>query len=1527
MQKILRSILIVMVLSLAIAVLAGCQFGKPAACEHEIVTDAGVEATCTKTGLTEGSHCAKCGEVLVEQVETDLAPHTKEVIPGVKPTCTEGGKSDGEKCSDCKKVLKEQTDLPPLGHSGGKATCQQKATCETCNQPYGELAGHTEQLVPGTAATCTKAGLTDGKKCADCHVTLEEQKEIEAIGHKGGTATCKELAICETCQQPYGDLAAHTEKVVTGTAATCTTPGKKDGKVCSECGETLLAQEVIDAKGHTEVVDAAVQATCTKTGLTEGKHCSDCNDILVAQVETGKLPHTYSSDSDTICDKCGYERDCLHPEKETVTGYAATCTKAGLTDGEKCKSCGEILVAQQEISVLPHTEVIDNAVESTCTKTGLTEGKHCSVCSTVIVKQETTDKKAHTEQAIPAVAATCTKTGLTAGKKCSVCGEILVAQTTTDALGHTEKVIPGTAATCTKTGLTDGKQCSVCNVITVEQKVTEKAAHTEEIIPAVAATCTKTGLSEGKKCSVCGEILVAQAETPVAAHTEEIIAGKDATCSETGLTEGKQCSVCKTIIVEQTVIDKVAHTEETVAGKDATCSETGLTEGKKCSVCKTIIVEQTVIDKKAHTEETLAGTAATCTETGLTDGKKCTVCGETTLAQETIAALGHAWVQDSDKVRHCSVCNYSLSTLSGKLTTEHYDNLLSSIEVYVEDGGVKYTGTVESGKWSLEVPSDLFDITVVIHDTAGRFHDINMTYAMVDTNERAAEKLVPVMTKYDLWSEYNNTSVPEQNALILNSDGSYSIAKTESGLALNGNDWWGSITTGATFSGVSSNFWVIETEIVLDEGGAWSQWQAGLMVGEKEFIIIQDRDRQLAAWTEWNNAANASGGWTDLITDREASAAGISRFTNWASSGTPMKITAVRDDSVIYIFLKDRFIGKYDITDSVFPNINGSNTNHLGFMVKSGTQATFSNYWYELGEENVDAYLAGKKVSAPTVNVVDADGTTVDGANVQYYKEVLVSTDTSTDPYTETVEWQLATKDDMILGNNLKAVFAPIELTEGTCVYTGVSLNGVAGTLSDSSYTFYLTENNSFVLTAMLNVPVDSVITAEKLDGVRLTLTNTADASDIRTLVVTNSKFTVESVYVGTTFSVTAEVAGMQINLGDLTISGKTGSYDSTSSVTSGSNSADFGANSYVVSGSDMGVIRLDGISGTIPSGDVYVGAKIQISAEQLSALLNDSKEAVIGIELRVGDRDVENMLWINGGNIKVLCGDWSGSEKFITSGTLTDYGKALQGDGLYFVVRYASDTGMVWTYVGTSYSNLECLRDWGTGGSDNPGYRSFDAGSQITGISLGYVHCWTGNDAPYRADVTFSDVVVSGTLEGLNQTTLLDMEKATLKWQSTSNTIDGIGYQNAKGTLSYDETTDAGKYTFDSIATATNKVSGKSFVPYIQGFSITDISAYSKITMKVFIDPTTCSEGFALTVYPYNTTSSAQTVVAGEWVELTFNISDFTKAWDTSVNGYLATVNTAALTNLGLVFMVSDLDNMTIETGFTLYISDFIVK
>ena len=170
-------------------------------------------------------------------------------------------------------------------------------------------------------------------------------------------------------------------------------------------------------------------------------------------------------------------------------------------------------------TAIPHTEVVDKAVEPTCTETGLTEGKHCSVCSAVLVKQEVVKANGHTEVVDKAVEPTCTKTGLTEGKHCSVCSAVLVEQEVVPAKGHTEVVDKAVEPTCTETGLTEGKHCSVCNKVLVEQEGVPAKGHTEVIDKAVAPTCTKTGLTEGKHCSVCNAVLVEQEVVPALGFT------------------------------------------------------------------------------------------------------------------------------------------------------------------------------------------------------------------------------------------------------------------------------------------------------------------------------------------------------------------------------------------------------------------------------------------------------------------------------------------------------------------------------------------------------------------------------------------------------------------------------------------------------------------------------------------------------------------------------------------------------------------------------------------------------------------------------------------------------------------------------------------------------------------------------------------------------------------------------------------------------------------------------------------------
>ena len=324
-----------------------CGFVRDAECAHTNTTViAGKAPTCTESGLTDGSKCTKCGEILVEQEVIKANGHTEVIDKAVAPTCRETGLTEGKHCSVCNTVLVAQEVV--------------------------KANGHTEVIDKAVAPTCTETGLTEGKHCDVCNTVLVAQTEVPMIAH---TYDDKYDETCNECGFVRDAECAHTNTIIiTGKAPTCTESGLTDGSKCTKCGEVIVAQEVIKANGHTEVIDKAVVPTCTEAGLTEGKHCSVCNTVLIAQEVVKPNGHT------EVIDKA----------------VAPTCTETGLTEGKHCDICKEVLVKQNVVEALGHTEVIDAAVDPTCTETGLTEGKHCNVCGEIIVAQKTVEKLVHT---------------------------------------------------------------------------------------------------------------------------------------------------------------------------------------------------------------------------------------------------------------------------------------------------------------------------------------------------------------------------------------------------------------------------------------------------------------------------------------------------------------------------------------------------------------------------------------------------------------------------------------------------------------------------------------------------------------------------------------------------------------------------------------------------------------------------------------------------------------------------------------------------------------------------------------------------------------------------------------------------------------------------------------------------------------------------------------------------------------------------------------------------------------------------
>ena len=104
---------------------------------HTAVTDPAVAPTCTGTGLTEGSHCSVCGEVLTAQKTVPAAGHKAVTDAAVAPTCTQTGLTEGSHCSVCGEVFTAQKTVAVTEHVYKEATYSSPAVCIYCGRTKG----------------------------------------------------------------------------------------------------------------------------------------------------------------------------------------------------------------------------------------------------------------------------------------------------------------------------------------------------------------------------------------------------------------------------------------------------------------------------------------------------------------------------------------------------------------------------------------------------------------------------------------------------------------------------------------------------------------------------------------------------------------------------------------------------------------------------------------------------------------------------------------------------------------------------------------------------------------------------------------------------------------------------------------------------------------------------------------------------------------------------------------------------------------------------------------------------------------------------------------------------------------------------------------------------------------------------------------------------------------------------------------------------------------------------------------------
>ena len=422
-------------------------------------------------------------------------------------------------CDACK--MNTRLDV---SHTGGKATCTERAVCGVCNQSYGELAAHT-----------------------------------------GGTATCTERAVCEVCNQPYGEPPAHTG----GTEfPTCTT-----GRTCKKCGAEY------GILGHMWTTRMSLgngthRRSCMRCGAVDTANCtggtrtcfqravcsycrSEYGDLAPHQLKTFKRPATCRQEGleYTRCtaEGCNYRTpDIITPKQHDLKKAQEftrkpTCTKPGWNSYYLCRDCA--YSETDWIDKLGHDFVHHDAQAPTCTGIGWDAYNTCSRCNYTTTYQELPALNHDLEQH-EAKAPTCTEIGWDAYESCSRCNH--TTRTELPALNHDLEQHAAKAPTCTEIGWDAYETCSRCNHTTR----TELPAlnHDLEQHEAKAPTCTEIGWDAYDTCSRCD--YTTYVELPALNHDYQAVT-VDPTCEADGYTVFT-CSRCKDSYTAN-LTDKLGH--------------------------------------------------------------------------------------------------------------------------------------------------------------------------------------------------------------------------------------------------------------------------------------------------------------------------------------------------------------------------------------------------------------------------------------------------------------------------------------------------------------------------------------------------------------------------------------------------------------------------------------------------------------------------------------------------------------------------------------------------------------------------------------------------------------------------------------------------------------------------------------------------------------------------------------------------------------------------------------------------------